>query len=134
MKKKQVHFIEDQQTRVRNIHENDSLSSSYTNWHERGNAEPPSANPDALEDCDANKLWGRGSKPELAELIIEKFADENGYFPILTKKQNEVLRLYLLGMNSRAIAIELKRNYGNIDKSLREIQRRFKRLLKAVDL
>lgn len=134
MKKKSVHFLEDQQVRVRKLNEDHTLSSSYTVWHERGNTEPTTANPDTLEDCDINKVWGRGSRPELAELIIEKFADDKGYFPILTKKQNEVLRLYLLGMNTRAIALELKRNNRNIDKSLREIQRRFQRLLKAVDL
>lgn len=134
MKKKSVHLIEDQQVRVRNVNEDNPSSSSYTAWHERGNAEPATANPDTLEDCDANKMWGRGSKPELAELIIEKFADERGYFPVLSKRQNEVLRLYLLGMEVRAISLELNRDLRNVNRSLKQIQRTFQRLLKSVDL
>ena len=134
MKKKSVHFIEEQQTRVRLMNENDRDSDSYTSWHERGGTEPTVANPDLLTDSTENKVWGEGHRPELAQLIIEKFADDKGYFPVLSKRQNEVLRLYLLGMEVRAIALELKRDLRNVNRTIKQIQRRFQRLLKAVDL
>jgi len=138
MKKKSKNFIETQNVRVEERQNESSADSNspYAQYVARSSSqrENPRANPDVLADTTENHLWGVGDKPELAQLIIERFADEKGYFPVLTKRQNEVLRLYLLGMDAPLISKELKKDYRNVVRSLKQIQRRFQRLLKAVDL
>ena len=136
MKKKRTEFIDEQRTRMQeNLNESTSDSNSpYSRYTAMAGKESAQANPDILADTTENHLWGEGNKPELAQLIIERFADSNGSFPILTKRQNEVLRLYLLGMEARAIALELNRDLRNIGRTLKQISKKFQRLLKSVDL
>lgn len=110
------------------------VANPYSRWREQeGGREPSTANPDTLEDTDSNKLWGSGTRPELAELIIERFADEKGYFPALSRKQNDVLRLTLLGCSVTEVGKHLKIDKRRVSAHLSRIQKRFKRLLQAVD-
>lgn len=110
-----------------------SGASPANTWAERHGMESASANPDILEDTGSNKLWGSSTPPQLASLIIERFADAKGDFPILSKRQNDVLRLYLQGMEATDIGRELKLDKRRVSTYLQRIQRRFKRLLKSVD-
>ncbi len=87
------------------------------------------ANPDVLADDPKNTLWGTGSKPELAELIIERFADATGNFPILSKVENKILSLYLQCGDVKYITTKLKLTRSSCNTYLARIRRKFKRLL-----
>lgn len=87
-----------------------------------------------LEDRPANRLWGCNTPPELAGLIIERFMDDKGSFPALSKKQNQVLRLYTAGLSVPEIALELKQNKSTVHRSIVRIGNRFRKLLASVQL
>lgn len=114
----------------------DENNGPYHTWRERNglNAErePSVANPDVLADTPENRLWGQGSSNELAGLLIERFTDESGNFPILSKRQNEVLRLTIMGMSVTEVGLELKLDPRRVSTYLKRIQSKLKRLVKTL--
>lgn len=105
-----------------------------TRSKEGENGEYPNANPDVLADDPSNSIWGRGTPPELAELIIERFMDSNGNFPILSKQENLVLKLYTNTGNMDVVCKESKLSRGAVRTYLARIRSKMLRLLKSVDL
>lgn len=91
------------------------------------------ANPDSLAYDSANTLWGVGSKPELAELIIERFADQYGKFPILSKMENKVLTAYLKYGQVMLVCASLRISRSSCNTYLARISKKFKRLLPAIN-
>lgn len=131
--KKKSRLVVHNETSVEHTNEK-SGASPYRQYVESLHAEEPAAaNPDTLEDTPSNKLWGSNTPPKLAELIIERFTDGNGYFPVLSKRQNDVLRLRLLGMTVTEIGKELKLDKRRVATYLSRIQSRLKRLIKTLD-
>jgi hypothetical protein len=91
------------------------------------------ANPDTLAYDSANTIWGTGSKPELAELIIERFAAEDGTFPMLSKMENKVLKLFVHTGDINLVIKELKISRSSCNTYLARIRGKFKRLLPALN-
>ncbi len=91
------------------------------------------ANPDTLAYDSKNTIWGTNAKPELAELIIERFADSNGQFPILSKMENKVLSLYLQVGDVKFVTTKLKLTRSSCNTYLARIRKKFKRLLPALN-
>ena len=114
----------------------DESNGPYHTWRERkginSDREPATANPDTLADAPENRLWGAGPSNELAERFIERYADALGNFPVLSKRQNEVLRLTLMGMSVTEVGIELKLDPRRVSTYLKRIQKRLKRLIKTL--
>lgn len=93
----------------------------------------PLDNPDMLEHSNENLLYGNGTKPYLAELIIERFTDELGNFPILSAKENVVLKLYLEGLDVTTVAKQLGIRKQTVNSYLKRIGNKLRKLTKAVD-
>jgi len=91
------------------------------------------ANPDSLEDADENKLWGDGVPPELASRIIEEFTDEHGNFPILSKQENIVLRIYVTTGDIKEVQRLSKLSRSSINTYMARIRSKMLRLLKSRD-
>ncbi len=87
------------------------------------------ANPDTLAYDNTNTIWGTGSKPELAELLLERFADEHGNFPILSKMENKVLNAYVKHGQAMLVCASLKISRSSYNTYMARIQKKFKRLL-----
>lgn len=130
MRKNQGRLVLFQHT---NIIESRDSENAYTKYKEQAGREEVQANPDLLEDCNENQIWGQGTKPELAEYIIERFMDSEGNFPALSKRQNQILRLYTQGMDINTIAKTVKLSRSSVVVYLGRIGRRFNKLLKALD-
>lgn len=96
--------------------------------------ENPLANPDVLADDPANSIWGQSAPPQLAELIIERFMDKDGNFPILSKQENLVLKLYTSTGDMDIVCKESKLSRGAVRQYLARIRSKMLRLLKSVDL
>lgn len=108
----------------------ESFTGDYTNWLEN-NRSTPMDNPDQLEYNDANTLYGTGRKPALAELIIEQFTDASGNFPILSAKENLVLKLYLQNLSITEVAKELKLRKQTVASYLKRCGKKLRKLTKA---
>lgn len=91
------------------------------------------ANPDSLEDTASNQLWGKGVPPELATEIIERFMDETGNFPILSKKENEVLRIYTATGDMNITTKETGLSRSTVRGYLARIRRKMLKLVQALD-
>lgn len=134
MKKNKGRLVVNQHTRNTDGGSEHDSSSPYNEWLNGNNGHEPSvANPDNLEDNNSNRLWGQGVQPELAGLIIETFMDSNGYFPALSVRQNQVLKLYTNGMAVGEIAKTLKLSHTTISTQLLRIRHRFRKLLVSLD-
>lgn len=96
--------------------------------------ENPLANPDVLADDPSNSIWGRGTSPQLAEIIIERFMDERGNFPILSKRENQVLKVYTSTGDMDITCKETRLSRGAVRQYLARIRSKMLRLLKSVDL
>lgn len=99
-----------------------------------GYRESKFANPDILEDHTDNKLWGAGESPELAQLIIERFMDAQGNFPILTPKENEVLKVYTITGDMNLVCKQTKLNRSSVNTLFKRISVKMQQLIKATDL
>jgi DNA-binding NarL/FixJ family response regulator len=130
MRKNKGHLVVYQHTGVVESRDNED---AYTKYREREGKESVQANPDLLEDSNTNRLWGEGTKPELAELLIERFMDGEGNFPILSKRQNQVLKLHTQGMAVGLIAKTLHIDQREVTKHLNRVGKKFKKLLIALD-
>jgi len=111
-----------------------SVYWNYVEQHNRRSTEgtfmeSKFANPDVLADDPKNMLWGNGSKPELAELIIERFADERGNFPILSSAENKVLHIYIQTGDIKIVMAKLNITRSSFNTYMARIQKKFKRLL-----
>lgn len=91
------------------------------------------ANPDSLTNTDENKLWGSGVQAELAERIVEEFADEHGNFPILSKQENMILRLYITTGDMKEVQRRSKLSLSSINTYMARIRSKMLRLLKSRD-
>lgn len=92
------------------------------------------ANPDSLADTSENKLWGAGSPPELAGRIIERFMDSEGNFPALSRKENEILKLYTATGDMDIVCKSARVSRSSVNTYLARIRSKFLRLLPALDL
>lgn len=124
-------FIRQHKTSVRQFTE--SAEGAYRKWvASKGGRESPRANPDILEDADKNKLWGLGLTPEVAMLLLERYADSNGCFRTLSRKQNEVMQLILLGCDIKFISKQLKISKSTTTSYIRRIKQRLLLLIKTL--
>lgn len=115
--------------------ERHDFTDPYHKWRDgqgRGAQEPASANADVLEDTPANRLWGNRPVPELAQTIISMFMDQTGEFPVLSKRENQVLRLYTMGMSEGVVAKELHITKAAVQTYLDRISVKFRGLLSAL--
>lgn len=118
-----------------------SEGSPYWEYVERQNqrtkdgllVENKFANPGALSDDTTNSLWGKGSKPELAELIIERFTNKFGQFPILSAKENQVLNVYLQTGSINEVMLRCRITRSSCNTYMARISKKFKRLLPLVN-
>lgn len=106
-------------------------TKDYTHWLDDGNRSTPLDNPDQLAYNDANTLYGTGTKPALAELIVEQFTDGDGDFPILSAKENLVLKLHLQGLSVTDVARQLKLRKQTVASYLKRCSRKLRKLTKA---
>ena len=95
--------------------------------------ENPFANPDSLADDPSNQLWGRGQAPELAGAIIESFMDNDGNFPVLSKKENEILKLYTATGDMNIVCKESRLSRSSVNTYMARIRLKFLKLLPALD-
>lgn len=107
-------------------------SEDFSKWSEK-HGQNPLSDPDSVEFNEANTLYGTGKKPELAELIIERFTDDNGNFPILSKQQNLILKMYLQGLSIKGIAVELDLRKQSVKTHLNRASKKLKKLCKSLD-
>lgn len=91
------------------------------------------ANPDVLAHDAVNTLWGALAKPELAELLIERFADERGKFPILSNMENKLLAIFVQHGDVSLTCKTLKISRSSFNTYLARIRKKFKRLLPVLD-
>ncbi len=132
---KKKRFVTSQKLGLTNGHA--SEGSAYWDHAERINrrtkegtvVENRLANPDVLSDDPRNTVWGTNTKPELAELFIERFADTDGQFPILSKMENLVLSYYTSTGDMAYVSKKLKLSRSSINTYLARIRKKFKRLL-----
>lgn len=129
MKKRKGNLVTHQKVSHDNTHSNNPYWDAVAR---EGTGETAMANPDILEDVSTNSIWGRGSKPELAEIIIERFMGEDGNFPILSKQENLVLKLYTTTGDMQIVCKETKLSRASVRKYLARIRSKFVRLLPAV--
>lgn len=112
-----------------------SFTERYGKRNRSGEAmENPFANPDSLADSPENTLWGKGTTPELIGRFIERFMDSDGNFPVLSKKQNEVLKVYTATGDMNIVCKETRLSRGAVNLYLARISRKFKRLVVSLDL
>jgi DNA-binding NarL/FixJ family response regulator len=99
--------------------------------------EPVNANPDQLEDNPDNNIWAQHPLSELAQETLEKlkpFMDERGNFPILSRRENQVYQLYIIGGFKREIVQkELKLKKSTVDTYLERIGKKLRTLLKTYE-
>jgi hypothetical protein len=108
----------------------DNSGNAYWNTVEReGTGESTLANPNLLQDDPENTVWGIGAKPELAELMIERFTDGNGKFSVLSKMENTVLSQYIQHGSVALVCKSLKISRSSCNTYLARSRRKLKRLL-----
>jgi ATP/maltotriose-dependent transcriptional regulator MalT len=127
------HLIKEQSTHVIKYNENDLSVDAYQNFTDTHDGkESVLANPDQLEDTPVNNFFSDKSDKSMAQILISRFLDEDGNFPTLSPKENQVLRLYTAGLNDYEIAKDLHISRRTIRKYLERSSKKLKLLLNSV--
>ena len=126
------HTIKEQKTSV--ITSRHGVDSPYHQWVQQHGyvTEPIEANPDQLEDKPENNFFADRNDTTMAQILVDRFLDEQGNFPTLSPKENEVIRLYTAGKSMGEIATELGIKKGTVQLYLKRCSKKFKKLLSAI--
>jgi DNA-binding CsgD family transcriptional regulator len=126
------HTIKQQDTKV--VEYRHDFESPYHQWIEQHGYlnEPVEANPDQLEDKPENNFFANRGDKSMAKILISRFLDEQGNFPTLSPKENQVLRLYTAGKSMSEVATELKIKKGTVQLYLGRCSKKLKKLLNGV--
>lgn len=126
------HTIKQHDTRV--LDYGHDVASPYHDWIAKQGYinEPVQANPDQLEECAKNNFFADKHDYTMAHVLINRFLDEQGNFPTLSTRENEVLRFYTAGQSQYAIAKQLDIKRTTVSYYLARASKKLKKLLNGV--
>lgn len=111
--------------------------SPYRSFCDNQGYEPIAANPDLLEDNPDNNIWAQHPLSQAAQDVLEKlepFMDDRGNFPVLSRRENQVYQLYVIGgFKRQVVQKELRLSKTAVDTYLERIGKKLRTLLKTYE-